>query len=341
MSYRLLGPTGLMVHPLCLGTMNFGDEVWGCDEKTSLRILESYAERGGNFIDTANRYSAGRSEEIVGKFLRGRRDEMVVATKCFFPEGKGPNRMGLTRKNIFDQVENSLRRLGTDYIDLYQVHVWDPLTPIDETLSALTDLVHQGKVRYLGNCNFTAWQTVLAAERAESEGLESFVSTQVQYNLLCREIEAEVIPACEPYEMGILAWSPLAFGLLSGKYSRDGGPEGARMSAPPDDSVMAPWRERIWTDRNFHIVEAVKTAADRLEMPPAALSTSWVLQQESITSAIIGPRSVEQLDTYWEAVDRPAPIDVLEELDELSAPDEGCIAFMQRSITDQRMEELE
>ena len=341
MSYRLLGQTGLMVHPLCLGTMNFGNEGWGCDEKTSLSILESYADRGGNFIDTANRYSAGRSEEIIGKFLKGRREQMVLATKCFFPEGMGPNQMGLSRKNIFDQVETSLRRLDTDYIDLYQVHIWDPLTPIEETLSALTDLVRQGKVRYIGNCNFTGWQIALAAERAQAEGLESFVSTQPQYNLLCRDIEADVIPVCEEYEMGILAWSPLAFGLLSGKYSSDGGPDGARMTAPSPDDIMAPWRERMWTQRTFEIIDALKEKAAKLQITPVALALNWVLEQESITSAIIGPRSIEQFEGNWEAVENEVPIEILEELDELSAPSESYLDFMQRTITEKRTKPLE
>ena len=321
--------------------MNFGNEAWGCDEKTSLEIMAAYCERGGDFIDTANAYSGGRSEEIIGKFLPGRREELVLATKCFFPEGKGPNRMGLSRKNIFEQVEASLRRLDTDYIDLYQVHIWDPLTPIEESLSALTDLVHQGKVRYIGNCNFTGWQLVLSMERAREEGLESFVSTQPQYNLLCRDIEIELIPASEEYELGILAWSPLAFGLLSGKYSFESGPDGARMSAPKSDDVMAPWRERMWTKENFETIEFLKATARDLDTTPVAIALSWVLEQELVSSAIIGPRNVEQLEGNWEAVERQVPVELLEELDERTAPHESYLDFMQGKITLQRIQHLE
>lgn len=342
MSYRLLGRTGLMVHPLCLGTMNFGlVDSWGCDEKTSLDIMEAYVERGGNFIDTANAYAGGRSEEIVGKFLKGRREDIILATKCFFPERRGPNRMGLSRKNIFEQVEASLRRLGTDYIDLYQVHIWDPLTPIEETLSALSDLVHQGKVLHIGSCNFTGWQLVLAMERAREEGLENFVSTQPQYNLLCRDIEIELIAACEEYDLGILAWSPLAFGLLTGKYSYDGGPDGARMSAPAADDIMAPWRERMWTKENFETIEVLKRMAKDLDTTAVAIALSWVLEQELVSSAIIGPRSVQQLEGNWEAVELQVPVELLEDLDERTAPHETYLEFMQGKVTMQRIQHLE
>lgn len=341
MSYRLLGRTGLLVHPLCLGTMNFGNERWGCDEKTSLDILAAYVDRGGNFIDTANRYAAGRSEEIIGKFLKGRREEIVLATKCFFPEGDGPNQIGLSRKNIFKQVEYSLRRLDTDYIDLYQVHIWDPLTPIEETLSALSDLVHQGKVRYLGCCNFTGWQLVMAMERARAEGLESFAVTQPQYNLLCRDIEVNLIPACEEYDLGILAWSPLAFGLLAGKYSFEGGPEGSRMSAPAQDDVMYSWRERMWTKQNFEIIELLKLKAAELETSSVAVALDWVLSQELVTSAIIGPRTLEQLEGNWEAVTCQVPVELLEDLDDRSAPFENYLDFMQGGVTMRRIEQME
>jgi aryl-alcohol dehydrogenase-like predicted oxidoreductase len=341
MSYRLLGRTGLLVHPLCLGTMNFGHEGWGCDEAAAREILAAYLDRGGNFIDTANRYGAGRSEEIVGRFLEGRRHEVVLATKCFFPEGEGPNQIGLSRKNIFEQVEASLRRLRTDYIDLYQVHVWDPLTPIEETLSALSDLVHQGKVRYLGCCNFTGWQIVLAQERAAAEGLEGFVSTQPQYNLLCRDIEIDVIPACEEYDLGILAWSPLAFGLLTGKYDRRGGPPGARLSDPAEGDIMQPWKERLWTEASFDTIEALGRIAAELDTTPVAVALSWILEQEQLTSAIIGPRDVEQLDGNWQAVTCQVPEELLEELDERTAPHETYLDFMQGAVTLRRIRHLE
>ncbi len=343
MHYRLLGPTGVKVSPLCLGTMNFGNEGWGCDERTSLDILDRYLDAGGNFIDTANVYSGGRAEEIVGTGLKDRRDTVVLATKGYFPVEDGPNRTGSTRSNLRRQVEDSLRRLKTDFIDLYQLHIWDPLTPIEETLSVLSDLVHEGKIGYLGCCNFTGWQIALAQERAERRGLEHFVTVQPQYNLLCRDIESEVMAAADAYELGILAWSPLAFGLLTGKYDRQthAGPDGARLTDVHEQDVMAKWKERYFVDRSFDVVDALKDEARTLGTQPVALALRWVLEQPRVSAAIIGPRSVAQLEGNLEALGLELGHETLERLDAVSEPPETYLDFMQAAYFERRLSDLE
>jgi aryl-alcohol dehydrogenase-like predicted oxidoreductase len=343
MRYRLLGGSGLKVSPLCLGTMNFGNDGWGCDERSSRAILHRFLELGGNFIDTANVYSGGRSEEIVGRALGPRRDDVVLATKCYFPLGDGPNRTGATRRNVREQLEGSLRRLGTEWVDLLQVHIWDPLTPIEETLSVLSDLVHEGKVHYLGACNFAAWQLVMAQERAEQLGLEKLITIQPQYNLLCRDVESEIVPAADAYDMGLLAWSPLAFGMLSGKYDRrsSSGPPGARLSDPHEDDVMHKWRERYFTDEHFAIVDAVVEVARRLDCTPVALSLRWLLEQPALSAAIIGPRSVEQLEGNWAALALDLSEEILEHLDLVSTPEHNYLEFMQGHYFERRTRDLD
>jgi aryl-alcohol dehydrogenase-like predicted oxidoreductase len=338
----MLGSSGLKVAPLCLGTMNFGHETWGADESTSLGLIDAYLERGGNFLDTANRYGAGRSEEIIGKALKGRREDVVLATKCFFPEGDGPNQIGNTRKNIRDQVEISLRRLDTEYIDLYQIHIYDALTPVEETLSVLTDLVHEGKVHYIGCCNLTGWQLAVFQERADADGYERFVTTQPQYSLVCRDIEHELMPAADFYGVGILPWSPLGFGMLAGKYQRDGsGPAGRRMTDPDEHDIMRPWKERQFTSRNFDIVEAVVATAKELGTSPAALSIAWVLEQPAVSSVILGPRNVEQLDDVWTALELEIPEEAMDRLEEVSDPGTNYLEFMQEGVNARRLQDLE
>jgi aryl-alcohol dehydrogenase-like predicted oxidoreductase len=328
MPYRMLGSSGVKVSPLCLGTMNFGNERWGCDQATSLAILDAYFERGGNFVDTANRYAGGRSEEIIGKALKGRREDVVLATKCFYPEGPGPNL--------------SLTRLGIDYIDLYQLHIWDALTPIDETLEALDDLVHAGKIRYVGCCNFMGWQLVQCLERARARGLAGFVTTQPQYSLVCRDIEHDVLPVVQEYGLGLLAWSPLGFGLLAGKYDRAGrGPAGARMSDPEPDDIMVGWKKRTFTERNLEVASVVGTRARALGTTPVALSLRWVLEQPAVTSAIIGPRSVEQLTGNWAALELELDEEMLDALDELTDPSESYLEFMQGGVNLRRVKDLD
>ena len=342
MSLRLLGPTGIQVSPLCLGTMNFGNPRWGCDEDTSRDILHHFAERGGNFLDTANTYAGGRSEEILGRWLEGRRDSMILATKGFFPMEQGPNAMGNSRRNLRRQLEDSLRRLQVECVDLYQIHMWDPITPIDETLSVLSDFVHEGKTHYVGACNLTGWQLAAFMERAEANGFERFVSIQPQYNLVCRDIESEVMPCADHYDLGILAWSPLAFGLLSGKYSREGKAErDARMADPEPEDIMHAWKQRTFTDRNLTIAERLRELATEAGTSSVALAIRWVLEQPSISAAIIGPRSVEQLEENWAALEFEFEPELFEKLEKISEPEPDYLEYMQGKVTERRVAELE
>lgn len=343
MRYRMLGSTGVKVSPLCLGTMNFGNEAWGCDESQSRAILDHYLERGGNFLDTANVYSGGESEKILGRALGDRRDDVILATKGYFPLGDDPNRTGNTRRNLREQIEASLERLRTDWIDLYQVHIYDPLTPIEETLSVLDEFVREGLVHYVGCCNYTGWQLAMSQERALRLGLSPMVTVQPQYNLLCRDIEVEIMPAADAFGLGILAWSPLAFGLLSGKYERsDGrGPEGSRLNELAEDNVMAKWKRRYFTDRNFDVIDEVRAVAEELDSSCVAVSLRWVLEQPAVTSAIIGPRTAEQLEGCLEALELEMDDEQLDRLDEVSAYDENYLEFMQSAYMSRRLDDLD
>ena len=288
MEYRKLGQTGLMVSELCLGTMTFGNEA---DEQTSKRITDRFVEAGGNFVDTANVYSRGVSEEITGRVIRDYREDVVVATKFRFPMGEGPNDSGASRKHIISACEASLRRLDTDYIDLYQIHCWDSSTPIEETLSALDDLVRAGKVRYIGCSNFTGWQIEKSVRVSEREGLARFDCLQPQYSLVVRDIEHEVLPVSREEGLGVIPWSPLAGGFLTGKYSRE--------DAPPENTRMASWGDtwkRHATSDKFDIVDRVCEIADSRGKEPAQIALSWVKDRPGVTSPIIGARNVEQLD---------------------------------------------
>jgi aryl-alcohol dehydrogenase-like predicted oxidoreductase len=313
MEYRRLGQTGLMVSELCLGTMTFGNEA---DEQTSKRITDRFVEAGGNFVDTANVYSRGVSEEITGRVIRDYREDVVVATKFRFPMGEGPNDSGASRKHIISACEASLRRLDTDYIDLYQIHCWDSSTPIEETLSALDDLVHAGKVRYIGCSNFTGWQIEKSVRVSEREGLARFDCLQPQYSLVVRDIEHEVLPVSREEGLGVIPWSPLAGGFLTGKYSRE--------DAPPENTRMASWGDtwkRHATSEKFDIVDRVCEIADSRGKEPAQIALSWVKDRPGVTSPIIGARNVEQLDknlgaTGWSLEERE--LDSLEEVSAMS-----------------------
>jgi aryl-alcohol dehydrogenase (NADP+) len=343
MLYRLLGPTGVKVSSLCLGTMNFGNEErWGCDEATSRSILDRFLDAGGNFVDTANVYAGGRSEEILGRALEGRRDDVILATKGYFPLGDGPNDMGSTRRNLRRQVEGSLRRLRTDRIDLYQVHIWDPLTPIEETMGVLADLVHEGKVDYVGCCNFSGWQIAVAQERAEQLGLERFVTVQPQYNLLCRDIEQEIMGAADLYGMGILAWSPLAFGLLSGKYDRKGGSEErARFVGLDEEDFLVGWKARYFNDASFDVIDVLREEARRNSTTCVALAIRWILEQPNVTSVIVGPRDVEQLEGNLAALDLHPDAGTMERLEAATEPEESYLDFMQAKHFMRRLADLE
>jgi aryl-alcohol dehydrogenase-like predicted oxidoreductase len=323
MRIRLLGRTGLKVSEICLGTMTFGGVPGGrgapgCDEKESLAILGAYLEQGGNFIDTADGYADGRSEEILGKGLKGRRDDVVLATKVFFPAGPGANRKGLSRKHIFENIELSLRRLQTDYIDLYQVHCFDSRTPLEETLSALDALVREGKVRYLGCSNFGGWQLAKALGVSALHGYARFDCLQPQYSLVSRSIEREILPCCRAEGVGVIAYSPLGGGFLTGKYrSGKAAPPASRVA----DSVPANrfWVERNFTERNYQILRAVEEVSVRLGKTFSQIAVAWLLAMPGVTSAIIGARNLAQLRENLGAGDWDFPSEEWKKLDEASA----------------------
>ncbi len=289
MEYRLLGRTGVKVSPLCLGTMNFGEPT---AEDESIRIIHAALDGGINFIDTANMYNAGESERIIGKALKqgNRRDRVVLATKCYFPTGDGPNDRGVSRYHIFKACEDSLRRLGTDHIDLYQIHRPDFDVPIDETLSALTDLVRQGKVRYIGCSTYPAWKVMEALMVSEQKGYARFDSEQPPYNLLDRRIENELVPLALDYGLGLLPWSPLAMGMLAGRYPLDGSfPEGSRAAR-----LGSFYAERL-NRRGLEIGSRLVEMAAERGLTAAQLAMLWVKDQPGVTASIIGPRTMNHL----------------------------------------------
>jgi aryl-alcohol dehydrogenase-like predicted oxidoreductase len=316
MDYRNLGSTGVMVSPLCLGTMMFGS--WGnADHDDSVRIIHSAIESGINFIDSADVYSAGESEEIVGKAIAGRRDSLVVATKVNFRMGTDPNQQGNSRRWIIQECENSLRRLGTDYIDLYQMHRPDPHVAIDETLGALTDLVRQGKVRYLGSSTFPSSSIVEAQWTAERRQRERFVCEQPPYSMLARGIEAEVLPTCQKYEMGVIPWSPLAGGWLSGKWRRGG------ENLTSDRIRIDPQRYDPSHPSNQAKLDAATLLGDLAQEAGISLihlALAFVLEHPAVTAAIIGPRTRKHLDGQIGAVEVKLDQAVLDRIDEIVPP---------------------
>jgi aryl-alcohol dehydrogenase-like predicted oxidoreductase len=315
MDYRPLGRTGVQVSPLCLGTMMFGP--WGNeDEADSIRIIHHALDAGINFVDTADVYSAGVSEEITGKALAGRRDDVVLATKFFMPMGENPNHRGGSRRWIIQEVENSLRRLGTDWIDLYQVHRPDPAVDIEETLGALSDLVHQGKIRYIGSSSFSGSQIVEAQWASRERNLERFVTEQPPYSMLVRGIEEDVLPTVQRYGMGTLTYSPLSGGWLSGKWRKDaaGAPtSSARPSARFDMSSPA-------NQRKLDVVEQLAQLAEANGMTLIELAIAFTINHPGVTAAIVGPRTMEQLESYLPAADLSLSTEILDRIDELVAP---------------------
>ena len=295
MEYRQLGYTGLRVSALALGTMTFGGRgkfalVGETEIDEARRMIDRALDGGVNFIDTADVYSDGRSEEIVGEVIKGRRDEIVLATKARFAMGEGQNDAGLSRRYLLRACEASLRRLGTDYIDLYQVHQRDGLTPMEETLDALDTLVHQGKVRYVGCSNHSAWHVMKALGISERRGLQRYVTHQIYYSLLDREAEYELVPLAVDQQMGILVWSPLAGGLLSGKYRAD-------VEPPAGSRQTTPWGEPPVYDkeRMYTIIDALVEVASARGASPAQTALAWLLGRPAVTSVIIGARNEEQL----------------------------------------------
>jgi aryl-alcohol dehydrogenase-like predicted oxidoreductase len=320
MKYNLLGNTGLKVSELCLGTMTFGSggrfaAISGVDQDGADAILKRSIEAGINFIDTANVYSEGISEEITGQAIRNLgvpRDSLVLATKVRGKMGDGPNDVGLTRKHIVAQAEASLKRLNTDYLDLYQIHSYDPLTPLDETLRALDDLVRSGKVRYLGASNLAAWQLMKALGISHYQHLERFQSLQAYYTIAGRELEREIVPLLQDQKVGLMVWSPLAGGFLSGKYTREnqqaeGRRGGNGFDFPPVNKDLA-----------FDIIDKLKPLADAKGSTVAALALAWLLHQPVVSSVIIGAKKMEQLDDNLTAVDVQLTPEELQQLDEVS-----------------------
>jgi 1-deoxyxylulose-5-phosphate synthase len=298
MDHVRLGRTGLQVTPACLGTMTFGFQ---CDEPTSFAILDRAFELGVTFLDTADGYplgaprgTAGTTEEILGRWMAGRRDEVIIATKCFARMGKPPWTGGSSRKHVMDAIDASLRRLQTDYVDLYQLHMYDPDTPIDETLGALDDLVRAGKVRYVGCSNFLAYRVARAIGRSEALGVARLDSVQPRYNLLFREPERELLPLCGEEGVGVIPYNPIAGGLLSGKHDFGGGPaEGGRFALGGAGSM---YRDRYWHEREFATVEALKKLAAEAGMSLPQLAVAWVASHPAVTAPIIGASRPEQLD---------------------------------------------
>jgi len=322
MQHVRLGRTGLQVSRICLGTMTFGLQV---DEPASRAILDHAAESGVTFIDTADAYplgggldTAGRTEEIVGRWLSAKRDEFVIATKCFAPMGRQPWQMGNSRRHIMDAVDASLRRLQTDYIDLYQLHFDDPGVPIDEWLGALDDLVHAGKVRYIGCSNFLAYRLALALGRSELRGIARFDSVQPRYNLLFREFERELFPLCIEQGVGVIPYNPIAGGMLSGKHDRAKPPEeGTRFTL---GNAARTYQDRYWHDNVFDTVDELVKIASDAGMPLPTLAVAWTLQHPAITSPIVGASRPEQLDATLAAVDAKLDADLVARLNEVTAP---------------------
>lgn len=317
MKYKLLGSTGLMVSEICLGAMTFGGKdpmssaMGALDDKAANQLVGEALEAGVNFFDTANVYGAGESEEILGRVLKAKRQEAVIATKVRFRMGSGPNQAGLSRGHIIQQAEESLKRLGTDYIDLYQIHAPDPLTDWEETLRAMDDLVRSGKVRYIGCSNLQGWQIMKANSISRQLGLHTFKTTQSYYSLAGRDIEREIIPVLQDQKMGLLVWSPLAGGFLSGKYTRNnqGGTDDRRtkFDFPPVDR-----------EKGYDLIDVLQDIAKTRETSPARIALAWLLNQPAVTSVIVGAKRSEQLQDNLGAASVILNEDELARLDQVS-----------------------
>ena len=320
MEYRQLGHSGLRVSALTLGTMTFGGRdkfasVGSTDVEGGTRQVDMCLDAGVNLIDTADVYSAGLSEEIVGRTIRGRRDRVLLATKARMPMGEGPNDAGLSRHHLIRSCEASLRRLGVDHIDLYQVHEWDGATPLEETLDALDHLVRSGKVRYIGCSNYAGWHVMKALGISERRGLQRFVSQQIYYSLQARDAEYELVPVALDQRVGILVWSPLAGGLLSGKYRRGNqGPEGSRH--------LTDWNEPPVRDEDqlYDVIDAVVEIAEEHGASPAQVALAWLLGRPGVASVVIGARTDEQLADNLGAADLELGAEERARLDAVSAP---------------------
>jgi len=321
--YITLGRSGLKVSPICLGTMTFGNYRWGSQDDEARQIFGAYLDAGGNFIDTADGYAVGKSEELIGSYMRELelRDRIVLGTKFTFNTSEGnPNAGGNGRKNIYRALEGSLRRLGTDYIDLYWLHAWDMLTPFDEVVNTLSDLVREGKIRYYGLSDVPAWYAARAATYAEYNRGERPIALQLEYSLAERTIEREHVPAAQELGLAICPWSPLASGFLAGKYKREGG-------ATEKDGRLEVLKEgknpvfHKFTDRNWRVLDVLQSVAAKLGKPAAQIALNWVVTQPGITSTIIGARRTQQLADNLGALAFDLPDEFRRELEEASKLD--------------------
>lgn len=326
-AFRTLGRSGLVVSPLALGTMTFGTDRWGADEATSRQVFEAYRAAGGNFVDTADIYSGGESERLVGRFIKemDARDDIVLATKFGFngsasplaatQAGSGnPNAGGAGAKNIHRALDASLQRLGTDYVDLYWMHIWDGVTPVEEIVETLATLVRVGKIRYYALSDVPAWVAVKAATLATERGLPGPVAMQLEYSLVARDIESEHIPAALETEMGIMPWSPLAGGFLSGKYQRGKAVDTGRLSG------ANPFGQSKFTDRNWDILDVLKDVATENECTPAQAGLAWVMARPGVSSTLVGASRIEQLASNVAAGDVQLTKIQVQRLDEASMP---------------------
>jgi len=319
MQYTSLGRTGLKVSRICLGTMTYGDPAWRSwvlSEEAGRPFLKRALEYGINFFDTADMYSRGVSEEILGRAVRDftRRDAVVVATKAFYPMSEDPNDRGLSRKHLMSAIDASLKRLGTDYVDLYQIHRWDPETPIEETLLALHDIVRAGKARYVGASSMWAWQFAKSLQIADRHGWTRFVSMQNHYNLVYREEEREMMPLCLEEGIGVIPWSPLARGFLAG--NRRGADKGDTTRARTDDFA----HRLYYADSDFQIVDRVVTVAKARGVAPAQIALAWLLRRPGVTAPIVGASKMAQLDQAIEALEIALTDDECRQLEELYEP---------------------
>jgi aryl-alcohol dehydrogenase-like predicted oxidoreductase len=319
--YVTLGRSGLRVSPVCLGTMTFGNDWgWGSEEEAARAVFDRYVDGGGNFVDTADMYTEGHSEELVGKFISegGLRDRIVLATKFTFnPDPGNPNAGGNGRKNIYRAIEGSLRRLQTDYIDLYWLHAWDTLTPVEEVVSTLNDLVRAGKIRHYGFSDTPAWYAARAVTLAENEGKDRLVALQLEYSLVERNIEREHIPMAQELGLAITPWSPLAGGFLTGKYQRqeNGGQGEGRLEIT---KAVANASFQRFNERNWSVLDVLLDVAQKINRPPAQVALNWAANQPGVTSTIIGASKLTQLEENLRLADFEIPEDLRKRLDEVS-----------------------
>ncbi|MGC4807756.1 aldo/keto reductase [Micromonospora sp. DT233] len=325
MTYSPLGRSGIKISKACLGTMNFGvgKGMGSVDEAEARQIIDRFLDAGHNLIDTANVYNGGQAEEFVGRAVKSRREAAVIATKAFLPQGNLPNDSGLSRLHLTRALDGSLRRLGTDYIDLYQANLWDPVTPIEETVATLDSFVQAGKIRYYGCANFTAAQVVESQWAARRIGAEGYISLQAQYSLINRDIEADILRTCERQGLGVLTYASVAGGVLAGRYRRDTEPDRdsrlGRLFAIPAPSARR-WAEELLNEHTLDIADTVREVADAVGSTSAAVAHAWLAANPAVAGVITGPRTVEQHEENMSGFDLNLPEELVARLDQVSGP---------------------